>query len=98
MANKENAQRVTVTLPPEMLSSFKAEVSEGHYGSVSEVVREAGRLWQQRKDEREARLELIRARLEKSAQSGKPIPMDDVFGQIEEKHKKNMGQNSDESV
>ena len=88
MSTIEKAEKISITLPPDMLSSIKDNVQAGRYGSTSEVIREAMRLWQQKQEEHTARIEAIRARLEHSANSGTPIPMEDVFKQIEEKHKK----------
>lgn len=34
-------ERLTVTMPAEMLAGVKAAVSEGYYASTSEVIREA---------------------------------------------------------
>jgi antitoxin ParD1/3/4 len=70
----EKAERITITLPPDMLAAIKKQVSSGSYGSTSEVIREAVRLWQQKEEERQMRLALIRERLTRSAQSGKPVP------------------------
>ena len=46
---QEKAERITITLPPDMLSSIKQKVSSGSYGSTSELIREAMRLWQKKK-------------------------------------------------
>ena len=39
------------------------------------------RLWQREEEEHQARLALIRERLERSANSGKPVPLDQAFEQ-----------------
>jgi antitoxin ParD1/3/4 len=85
---QEKADRITITLPPDMLASIKKKVSSGSYGSTSELIREAMRLWQKREDEHEARLSLIRNRLEQSIKSGEPVPIDDAFDKILELHKR----------
>ena len=94
----EKAERITISLPPDMLASIKEKVSSGSYGSTSEVIREAMRLWQQREEERQARLALIRERLTRSAQSGEPVPLDAAFKQIEKRHKIRMEQETDEEI
>ena len=88
MSTIEKAEKISITLPPDMLLSIKDKVKSGSYGSTSEVIREALRLWQQKQDEHNARLEAIRARLDKSANSGMPVPMDDVFNHMEKRHQK----------
>ena len=83
----EKAERITITLPPDMLSSIRKEVSAGCYGSTSEVIREAVRMWQKREEEHKARISLIRERLAHSAGSGEPVPLDEAFKTIEELHR-----------
>ncbi|MBT4875376.1 MAG: ribbon-helix-helix protein, CopG family, partial [Desulfobacula sp.] len=48
---REKAERITITLPRDMLASIKKEVSSGSYGSTSELIREAMRMWQKREEE-----------------------------------------------
>ena len=43
-----NAEKLSITLPAEMVRVIKERVSSGDYGSTSEVVREALRGWLQR--------------------------------------------------
>ncbi|NJK63627.1 MAG: type II toxin-antitoxin system ParD family antitoxin [Synechococcaceae cyanobacterium SM2_3_1] len=82
----DKAERVTITLPPDMLATIKRKVQDGRYGSTSEVIREAMRYWQNHEEERETRLALIRARLEQSANSGQPVPLKEAFDRIEQLH------------
>jgi Arc/MetJ-type ribon-helix-helix transcriptional regulator len=37
--------QITFTLPPELVAKVRGAVSSGDYGGVSEVLREAVRLW-----------------------------------------------------
>lgn len=83
---QKNAERITITLPPDMLASIKKEVSSGSYGSTSELIREAMRMWQKREEEYKARLSLIRERLVHSKQSGKPVSLNTAFKTIEKLH------------
>ncbi len=80
------AERITITLPSDMLASIKKEVSSGSYGSTSELIREAMRMWQKREEEYKARISLIRERLVHSEQSGKPVPLNTAFKTIEKSH------------
>jgi len=86
----DKAERITITLPPDMLAAIKNKVQSGAYGSTSELIREAMRLWQKKEEEHEARLALIRGRLTNSARSGEPVPLDDAFKTIERAHKQRM--------
>lgn len=78
-------EKLSITLPAEMVGQIKERVKEGAYGSTSEVIREALRLWREREEERQAAIEAIRRSLEESARSGEPIPMDEAFDRIEER-------------
>ena len=94
----DKAERITITLPSEMLASIKDKVHSGAYNSTSELIREAMRLWQKKEDEHEARLSLIRGRLTNSAQSGVPVPLDDAFKGIERLHQQRMKKKLDEKI
>ena len=86
----EKAERVTITLPPDMLATIKNKVQSGAYGSTSEVIREALRFWEKQQEEHSTRLALIRSRLTASAQSGTPVPLDGAFKAIERMHQQRM--------
>ncbi len=94
----EKAERITITLPPDMLASIKKEVSSGSYGSTSELIREAMRLWQKREEEHHIRISLIRERLAHSAQSGEPVPLNTAFKRVEKLHKQRMKKQSNENI
>ena len=83
---QEKAERITITLPPDMLASIKKEVRSGSYASTSELIREAMRMWQKRDEEHKARISLLRERLAHSEQSGEPVPLNIAFKTIEELH------------
>lgn len=83
---QEKAERITITLPPDMLASIKKEVRSGSYGSTSELIREAMRMWQKREEEHKARISLIRECLAHSEQSGEPVPFNTAFETIESLH------------
>jgi len=98
MIQTEKAERITITLPPDMLATIKKKVQAGSYGSTSELIREAMRQWQKNEEEHEARLLLIRERLTKSARSGSPVPLDDAFKTIERLHRERIATISDEEI
>lgn len=87
MKHTDKAEKISITLPPDMLSLIKEKVKDGAYASTSEVIREAMRLWQKQEEEHHARLTVIRARLEHSAQSGEPVPLDRAFDALEKTHR-----------
>jgi antitoxin ParD1/3/4 len=92
------AERVTITLPPDMLATIKDKVQSGAYGSTSEVIREAMRFWQQQQEEHATRLALIRNRLAASAQSDNPVPLEDAFKAIERMHQQRMKTAGNEKI
>lgn len=61
-----NAEKISITVTPEQLEAVRASVEAGEYASTSEALRDALRLWQHRREEEAARLELIRARVRRS--------------------------------
>ena len=80
------AEKITITLQPDMLALIKRKIDSGSYSSAGVLVREAIKLWQQKEEEREARLDLIRNRLARSAKSEDPVPLYTAFQKIEECH------------
>ena len=66
------AEKISITLPPEMNRMIKERVDAGDFGSTSELIREALRLWQQRDEERRLRLTDIRNRIELAINDPRP--------------------------
>ncbi|MDL2269847.1 type II toxin-antitoxin system ParD family antitoxin [Desulfosarcina sp. OttesenSCG-928-A07] len=94
----EKAGQVTITLPPDLLAVIKSKVQSGVYGSASDVIREAMRLWTKQQEEHELRLALLRSRLQASLKSGTPISLDDAFNAIEHVHQQRMQSGPNETV
>ena len=67
---------MNISLTPELDGFVRAQVEGGLYGSSSEVVRDALRLFQERLDERAAKLSWLRAEIQKGIDSGPSGPMD----------------------
>ncbi|MDY0131625.1 MAG: type II toxin-antitoxin system ParD family antitoxin [Desulforegulaceae bacterium] len=86
---QEKAEKIRITLPQDMLASIKKEVRSGSYGSTSELIRDAMKLWQKREEEHEARISSIRERLTHSEHSGETVPLNTAFKTIEELHQQN---------
>ncbi|MEH0020838.1 MAG: type II toxin-antitoxin system ParD family antitoxin [Desulfobacter sp.] len=95
---QEKAEKITITIPPEMLAVIKKKVDDGFYSSTSELIRSAMRLWQKKEEEHEARLHAIRMRLAHSEQNGSPIPLQAAFDSIEQQHKQRMEKDSNEKI
>jgi len=68
----ETAEKVSITIPPEMMRLIRSEVERGRYASTSEAIRDALRLWQREREEHEARLEVIRGKLREALDDPSP--------------------------
>jgi antitoxin ParD1/3/4 len=68
-------QKVSVALTGEQVASLKEAVETGEYATTSEIVREALREWQWKRDQRIDELERLRAAWEKGIASGRAAPM-----------------------
>jgi len=98
MKQPDKAEKISITLPPDMLSLIKEKVKDGVYASTSEVIREAMRLWQKQEEEHHTRLAILRARLERSAQSGPPVPLERAFYELEQTHKQRIKAAGNETI
>jgi antitoxin ParD1/3/4 len=66
------AEKISITLTPEMNRIIKSRVEAGDFASSSELIREALRIWQKREEEHQERLALIRARLQHALDDPRP--------------------------
>ena len=83
----KSTEEISVELPADMVRLIRERVSSGAYASMSEVVREAVRLWQAHGREQDERLADIKARIQRSLSDPRPsAPMDEVFDRIERLH------------
>jgi antitoxin ParD1/3/4 len=65
-------ERLSITLPAEMVEQIRAKVSDGGYASISEVIREAMRGWQAQEALRAERLAGIRAKIAEADADPRP--------------------------
>ena len=68
----QSAQKISITLPPDMLHDIRSAVAAGDYASTSEVLRDAVRNWQRRRSEDAERLATLRARVQRSLADPRP--------------------------
>jgi len=80
-----NAEKLSITLPAEMARMIRRQVESGAYSSNSEVIREAMRLWQDRRGEREQRLDTIRAQLQEAADDPRRITDEELGRHFDER-------------
>lgn len=75
------AEKLSITLPAEMVRVIREKVSTGAYGSNSEIIREALRGWM----ERERRLEMLDRAIAQGvadAEAGRTQEIDEVRAEI----------------
>ena len=65
-------EKLSITLPSEMVDAIKSRVEAGSYASTSEVIREAMRTWLRLVEEYEERIEGLRARVKHSLEDPRP--------------------------
>ncbi|MEQ1495031.1 MAG: ribbon-helix-helix domain-containing protein [Novosphingobium sp.] len=58
-------ERITISMPAEMVAKISAAVDAGEYATTSEVVREAMRDWAEQQERREVALASLRAEIDK---------------------------------
>jgi antitoxin ParD1/3/4 len=69
-------QKVSVALTGEQVFSLKAAVETGEYATTSEIVREALREWQFKRQMRQEDLRRLRAAWDEGKASGPAAPLD----------------------
>jgi antitoxin ParD1/3/4 len=69
-------ERLSIALPAPMANAVRRAVEAGEYASTSEVIRDALRLWESRRDLRERDLEIVRQRWDEGKASGRAGPLD----------------------
>jgi antitoxin ParD1/3/4 len=77
----QSAEKLSITLPPEMASFIRQKVNSGLYGSNSEIIREALRAMMDR-DRRLERLDTAIAQGVADAEAGRVQDIDDVRAEL----------------
>lgn len=68
----QTAEKISITMPPEMMRLIRESVEAGEFASTSEAMRDAVRVWQRQRLEDAERLQAIRERVNRSL--GDPRP------------------------
>lgn len=83
----DQAEKISITLTSDMVRTIRKSVESGEYASTSEVLRDAMRVWQRRRQEDAERLAAIRARIQRSFDDPRPpVPLEEAFDRIEKLH------------
>lgn len=73
------AEKISITVTPEMNRMIKQRVEAGDFASSSELIREALRVWQKLEEEHQERIAEIRARIKLSMDDPRPsLPTEEV--------------------
>jgi antitoxin ParD1/3/4 len=80
------AEKLSITLPAEMVNVINGQVKDGRFASVSEVLREAMRTWMRQEEEHTERMAAIRSRIAHSLADTRPtVAIDDAFERLEKR-------------
>jgi antitoxin ParD1/3/4 len=80
----QTAEKISITLPPDMLQRLREAVAAGEYASTSEALRDAVRLWQRQRSENAERVAALRARVHRSlADPRASMTEDEITSRIE---------------
>jgi antitoxin ParD1/3/4 len=69
-----NVEKISISLPKEMVASMKEVVASGTYASTSEIMRDALRVWQEKQLRIQEQMAKLRQMLHDSLESGPPVP------------------------
>jgi antitoxin ParD1/3/4 len=79
-------EKLSISLPSEMVAAIKARVDAGSYASTSEVLRAAVRIWLREEEEYQQRIAAIRQKVQASLDDPRPDlslkDMDDWIGSL----------------
>lgn len=80
-------ERVTVALPVTMAEQMRAAVDAGEYATTSEIVRDALRLWESRREFRAREIAALKAAWDTGKASGnaKALDIEAVIGRAKKK-------------
>jgi antitoxin ParD1/3/4 len=80
-------EKISIALPPEMVSAVRQAVEAGEYASSSEVVRDALRDWTRKRDLRRQGIEELRRIWQQAIEDRSPgVDPADVLDRLERKY------------
>jgi antitoxin ParD1/3/4 len=80
-------EKISIALPPEMVSIVRHAVETGEYASSSEVVRDALRDWTQKRSLRQQGIDELRQVWRQALQDDAPnVSAEDVLDRLERKY------------
>src|SRR5665213_1598898 len=83
-----NVEKISIALPPEMVSIVRQAVETGEYASSSEVVRDALRDWTQKRSLRQQGIDELRQVWRQALEDNTPgVSAEDVLDRLERKYR-----------
>ena len=79
-------EKISIALPPDMISILRTAVESGEYASTSEVIREALRAWKLKRKVESIELDELRRLVREGMESGPGIDADLVFARLRAKY------------
>ena len=80
-------EKISIALPPELVTIIRGAVDTGEYASSSEVVRDALRDWTHKRNLRQQGVAELRQLWQEAIRNQAPgIPADDVLNRLERKY------------
>lgn len=94
----EAAEKLSITMTPEMVRELRASVESGEYASTSEALRDAVRLWQRERTEHAERLAAIRARVARSVADQRPgLTVAEARKRLSDHHRRSLAAHDDDA-
>jgi len=82
-----SAEKISIALPPEMVSIVRGAVATGEYASSSEVIRDALRDWTYKRNMRQQGISELRQLWQEAMHDKTPgVPADEVLDSLERKY------------
>ncbi len=78
--------KISIALPPEMVTFLRSTVATGEYASASEIVREALRAWRLKRRFEALEIDELRRLVQEGAESGPGIDAELVFSRLKKKY------------
>src|SRR5271157_586806 len=83
-------QKISIALTAEQIGALKAAVEAGEYATTSEIVREAIRDWQFKRELRQEDIRRLRQLWDEGKASGPPVPLD--FDEVKREARKRLAE------
>lgn len=80
-------EKISITLPPDLVGVLRSAVASGEYASVSGVIREALRDWKLKRKVEATELDELRRLAQGGINSGPSIDADLVFSRLRAKYR-----------